>query len=243
MNTLSKMREYLLGDYEYVPRFGAEMDYEAYWAARSRLDSDEERAMYAHKFRLIAGLVEPGSSVLDIGCGDGRLLEYLRDKRSVRVRGVELSQVACGLARQKGLDVVQADVTADGWSLEEPVDYIIMSEVLEHLPSPERLLLRLKDVCRRRLLVDVPNTGAINDRLRLLFGRTPKQWVFHPEEHLRFWTVPDFLLMCRQLGLKVERYYGLYDPFFNVGLPWWRIVPGLLSRYVLYELAPIREGR
>jgi methionine biosynthesis protein MetW len=243
VNTLSKMREYLLGDYEYVSRFGAEMNYEAYWAARSRLDSDEERAMYAHKFRLIAGLVEPGSSVLDIGCGDGRLLEYLREKRSVRVRGVELSQVACGLARQKGLDVVQADVTADGWSLEEPVDYIIMSEVLEHLPSPERLLLRLKDVCRRRLLVDVPNTGAINDRLRLLFGRTPKQWVFHPEEHLRFWTVPDFLLMCRQLGLKVERYYGLYDPFFNVGLPWWRIVPGLLSRYVLYELTPIREGR
>src|SRR3989337_1403759 len=107
------MREYLLGDYEYVPRFGAEMNYEAYWAARSRLDSDEERAMYAHKFRLIAGLVEPGSSVLDIGCGDGRLLEYLRETRSVQARGVELSQVACGLARQKGLDVDQADVTAD----------------------------------------------------------------------------------------------------------------------------------
>src|SRR3990172_11512045 len=240
---LSRMREYLLGDYEYASGFGAEMDYESYWAARSRLDSDEERAMYAHKFRLIAGLVEPGSSVLDIGCGDGRLLEYLREKRSVRVRGVELSQVACGLARQKGLDVVQADVTADGWSLEEPVDYIIMSEVLEHLPSPERLLLRLKDVCRRRLLVDVPNTGAINDRLRLLFGRTPKQWVFHPEEHLRFWTIPDFLLMCRQLGLKVERYYGLYDPYFDFGLPWWRIAPGLLSRYVLYELSATGEAR
>jgi len=240
---LGKMREYLLGDYEYAPGFGAEMDYEAYWAARSRLDSDEERAMYAHKFRLIAGLVEPGSSVLDIGCGDGRLLEYLRETRSIRARGVELSRVACDLARRKGLDVDQADVTADGWSLEEPVDYIIMSEVLEHLPSPERLLLRLKGACRRRLLVDVPNTGALNDRLRLLLGRTPKQWVFHPEEHLRFWTIPDFLLMCRQLGLKVERYYGLYDPFFNVGLPWWRIAPGLLSRYVLYELTPVQEAR
>jgi len=243
VSMLGKMREYLLGDYEYAPGFGAEMDYEAYWAARSRLDSDEERAMYAHKFRLIAGLVEPGSSVLDIGCGDGRLLEYLRETRSVRARGVELSQVACDLARRKGLDVDQADVTADGWSLEEPVDYIIMSEVLEHLPSPERLLLRLKGVCRRRLLVDVPNTGALNDRLRLLFGRTPKQWVFHPEEHLRFWTNPDFLLMCRQLGLKVERYHGLYDPFFDIGLPWWRIAPGLLSRYVLYELTPVLEAR
>jgi len=150
---------------------------------------------------------------------------------------------ACDLARARGLDVVQADVTAEGWSPEGPVDYIVMSEVLEHLPAPERLLLRLKDVCRRRLLIDVPNTGAINDRLRLLFGRTPKQWVFHPEEHLRFWTIPDFLLMCRQLGLKVERYYGLYDPYFDFGLPWWRIAPGLLSRYVLYELSPTGEAR
>jgi methionine biosynthesis protein MetW len=239
---LSKMREYLLGDFEYVPRFGANLDYEDYWAARSQQDSEMERAMYAHKFRLISGLVEPGSSVLDIGCGDGSLLAYLREVRSIQPHGIELSQKACEMARQKGVDVVQADVTADDWTVPEPVDYIVMSEVLEHLPSPESLLLQLKGLCRRRLLVDVPNTGARNDRLRLLLGRTPKQWVFHPEEHLRFWTVSDFLVMCRQLGIKVERYYGLYDPYYDFGLPWWRIYPGLLSRYILYVLAPAQEN-
>ena len=240
MKLLTRVREYLLGDFEYVPRFGPEMDYEAYWAARSQQESEGERAMYAHKFRVITQLVEHGSSVLDIGCGDGRLLEHLRETRGVRPLGVELSQKACELARQKGLDVVQADVAGDDWPIPEPVDYIVMSEVLEHLPSPERLLLQLKGVCRRRMLVDVPNTGALNDRLRLLLGRTPKQWVFHPEEHLRFWTISDFRFMCRQLGFKVEKYYGLYDPYYQLGLPWWQIYPGLLTRYILYVLAPGR---
>jgi methionine biosynthesis protein MetW len=242
MNTLSKMREYLFGDFEYVPRFGAKIDYEAYWDARSQQDSQMEQAMYACKFRLIAQLIEPGSSVLDIGCGDGSLLAYLRETRSIDPYGIELSQKACELARQKRIHVVQADVTTDGWAIPESVDYITASEVLEHLPSPERLLLRLKGLYRRRLLIDVPNTGALNDRLRLLLGRTPKQWVFHPEEHLRFWTVSDFLVMCRQLGFRVERYYGLYDPYYHFGLPWWRIYPRLLTRYILYVLAPTQEG-
>jgi len=240
MNTLSKMREYLFGDFEYVPRFGAKMDYEAYWAVRSEQDSQMEQTMYAYKFRLIGRLIEPGSSVLDIGCGDGSLLAYLRETRSVEPYGIEVSQKACELARQKGIHVVQADVTADDWAIPGPVDYITASEVLEHLPSPECLLLRLRGLYRCRLLIDVPNTGALNDRLRLLLGRTPKQWAFHPGEHLRFWTVRDFLVMCRQLGFKVERYYGLYDLYYHFGLPWWRIYPRLFTRYVMYVLEPVR---
>ncbi|MFQ5472072.1 MAG: methionine biosynthesis protein MetW [Dehalococcoidia bacterium] len=235
MRSPSKLREYLFKDFDYVAPFGAGMDYEAYWAARSKQESELEDAMYAYKFQLIARLVEPGSSVLDIGCGDGSLLAHLRDTRAVKAYGAELSEKACAMARQKGIEVVQADVSLEGTELPQ-VDYIVMSEVLEHLPNPEDVLLRLKGKFNKRLLVDIPNTGAVNDRLRLLLGRFPKQWVFHAGEHIRFWTITDFLSVCDQLDYDVERYYGLYDPYYQFGLKLWRLYPRLFARYVLYIL-------
>jgi hypothetical protein len=126
-------------------------------------------------------------------------------------------------------------VSTDGVPIPK-ADYIILSEVLEHLPNPEALLTRLRDRFNRRLLIDIPNTGAMNDRLRLLFGRFPKQWVFHPAEHLRFWTVKDFMHLCRQLGYEIDQYYGICDPDYEFGLQWWRLYPELFSRFVLYVL-------
>jgi len=239
MSMLATIREYLLKDFEYVGRFGAQMDYEAYWAARSKNGNRLEEAMYSHKFQLIASLVEPGSSVLDIGCGDGSLLAYLRETRDIRPYGVDVSARACELADQKGIEVVQADLSLGSASLPQ-ADYIVMSEVLEHLPNPEEVLLRVRQKFNKSLLVDIPNTGALNDRLRLLLGRFPKQWVFHGGEHIRFWTVTDFLYLCPRLGYRVQRYYGLYDPYYDWGLKLWRRYPRLFTRHVLYVLQ--RDG-
>jgi methionine biosynthesis protein MetW len=232
---IGKIREYLFADFEYIRSFGARLDYEAYWDARSRRDDELDRALYAYKFQLIARLIEPGSTVLDIGCGDGSLLAYLRETRHIEPYGVEISGKACELARQRGIEVLEADVNLDSTALPQ-ADYIIMSEVLEHIPNPEQVLLRVKDRFNTSLLIDIPNTGALNDRFRLLLGRFPKQWVFHAGEHLRFWTVTDFLSLCRQLGYRVERYYGLYDPFYQMGLKLWHLYPRLFARYVLYVL-------
>ena len=240
MNRLSKIQDYLFGDFEYVAHFGAELDYDAYWQAAGAWRATDKlgRAMDAYKFRLIASLIEPGSTVLDIGCGDGSLLAYLKETRKAQPHGVELSAVACEVARQKGIDVLQADVTRDTNGLPEQVDYVVISEVLEHVTNPEALLLSVKDRFTKRLFVDIPNTGALNDRLRLLFGRFPKQWVFHAGEHIRFWTVTDFLFLCKQLGYEVERYYGLYDPHSHMGVKLWKICPRLFARFVLYVLRP-----
>jgi methionine biosynthesis protein MetW len=203
MSRLNKVQDYLFRDLEYVPRFGAELDYDAYWEATASWRETDKlgRAMDAYKYRLIASLIEPGSTVLDIGCGDGSLLAYLKETRGAQPHGVELSAVACEIARQKGIHVLQADVTKDTSGLSEQVDYVVISEVLEHVTNPEAVLLSVKDRVTKRVRVDIPNTGALNDRMRLLFGRFPKQWVFHAGEHIRFWTVTDFLFLCRQLGL------------------------------------------
>jgi len=238
MNRLSRIRDYLFKDFEYVRRFGADLDYDAYWQARIAWEAADQlgRSMYAYKFRFIASLIEPRSTVLDIGCGDGSLLAYLKETREALPHGVELSSVACQIARQKGIDVVQADITQDTNGLPEQVDYVVISEVLEHITNPEALLLKVKDRFSKRLFVDIPNTGALNDRLRLLLGRFPKQWVFHASEHIRFWAVSDFLSLCRQLGYEVERYHGLYDPDSHMGVKLWKIYPRLFARYVLYVL-------
>ena len=112
MNRLSRIRDYLFKDFEYVRRFGADLDYDAYWQARIAWEAADQlgRSMYAYKFRFIASLIEPRSTVLDIGCGDGSLLAYLKETREALPHGVELSSVACQIARQKGIDVVQADI-------------------------------------------------------------------------------------------------------------------------------------
>jgi methionine biosynthesis protein MetW len=237
MNYLNKLREYLFKDFECVSRFGAELDYDAYWQAASFWRATDElgRAMDAYKFRLIARLIEPRSTVLDIGCGDGSLLAYLKETREAQPYGVEVSGKACELVRQKGIEVLEADITLGDTALPQ-VDYIVVSEVLEHLPNPEEVLLRVKGKFNTSLLIDIPNTGALNDRLRLLLGRFPKQWVFHAGEHVRFWTVTDFLSLCRQLGYRVERYYGLYDPYYQMGLKLWHLYPRLFTRYILYVL-------
>jgi methionine biosynthesis protein MetW len=235
MSLLGKAKEYLFKDFEYVPRFGTKMDYDAYWVARSQQNGEMERAMYAYKFQLIAQLVEPCSTVLDIGCGDGSLLAYLRDSRSIVPYGMEISAKACELARRRNIEVLQTDISQGSIELPQ-VDYIVMSQVLEHLPNSEEVLLEVKDKFNKALLIDIPNTGALNDRLRLLLGRFPKQWVFHAGEHVRFWTVTDFLSLCRQLGYRVERYFGLYDPYYQVGLKLWHLYPRLFTRYVLYVL-------
>jgi methionine biosynthesis protein MetW len=179
--------------------------------------------------------------VLDIGCGTGNLLAHLQRTRGVTARGMEISGTACEVARKRGIEVTQADASQYDGPYPE-VDYVVMSEVSEHLPNPETVLERVKDRFRKRLLVDVPNTGAINERLRLLMGRFPKQWVFHPGEHLRFWTVTDFLFMCRQLGLEVESYHGLYDPYYQLGIKLWRLYPRLFARFVLYSIKPGSTG-
>jgi methionine biosynthesis protein MetW len=232
---IGKVREYLLSDFEYIRSFGSQLNYESYWVARSQHGPEVDRAMDEYKFQLIARLIEPRSAVLDIGCGDGSLLAYLRGTRYVEPYGVEVSAKACELARQKGIEVLEADVTLDGSTLPQ-VDYIIMSEVLEHLSNPEEVLLRVKYKFKTSLLIDIPNTGVLNDRLRLLLGRFPKQWVFHAGEHVRFWTVTDFLSLCRQLGYRVEGYHGLYDPFYEMGLKLWHLYPRLFARYILYVL-------
>ncbi len=217
-----------------MENFHASLSYEDYWDKRA-----EEAPSFPPMFKLILSIIEPGRSVLDIGCGDGALLSYLRQEKKVKVLGLEISQKAVDLARARGIEVIRQDVTRDDFNLTDPFDYIIMTDVLEHVPNSEEVVLKLKGKFNKYLLINLPNSGFVVDRLRLLLGRFPKQWLLHPAEHLRFWTMSDFIFWCQQLGFKVEKYYGVQIQFYEF-LPklFWKYYPKLFSRNILYLIKP-----
>lgn len=208
-------------------------DYDKYW---NRLSQENRPPPSQFKLKLIEGIIEKGSSVLDIGCGDGDLLDYLSKTKEIDAHGIEFGAKAIETARAKGIHVDVADITKQEFKLANSYDYIIISEVIEHLPKPEELVVKLKGKYKKYLIITIPNTGFITERLRLMLGRFPKQWVLNPAEHLRFWTVTDFQFWSEQLGLKVEEYYGMKDEYYDIKVKLWKYYPKLFSRFILYKI-------
>jgi methionine biosynthesis protein MetW len=200
------------------------LDYNKYWQAR-------KKGKFRQRYAMIAEWVEPGSRVLDIGCGDGALLHYLQEHRDVKGVGVDISEEAVNFARSLGVSAFVADVLSPEFRFTEKYDYVVISEVLEHLSQPETLMLKVRGHVHKGVIISIPNTGFYKYRLRLLFGSFPLQWVCHPGEHLRYWTVRDFVWWSRQLGYRVKAIRS------SNGLsPLDRHWPGLWGKQVLFLL-------
>jgi len=205
------------------------MGYDHYWKARG-CHSMQPR------YSLFSKLVDNGSLVLDIGCGDGFLLQYLKDENNALVRGIDVSEEAVRLARERNIEATVGDILEI--DIECVYDYVVLSEVLEHLDEPEAVITKLNGKFRKALLISIPNIGYYKHRLRLLFGRFPIQWRCHPAEHLRFWTVADFRLWLRQFGLKESIVLA------SNGFPVLRqLLPNLFGDQVIFVVPrPPQEG-
>jgi methionine biosynthesis protein MetW len=204
------------------------LDYERYWLLLGE-------GGVAERFRIFVDLIEDGTSVLDIGCGSGVFLQFLAQNKDVKGFGIDVSAEAVRRARAKGVNSKVVDVTEPGFQLDGAYDYVILSEILEHIPNPEGLMLKLKGRFRRAMLISIPNIGYYPYRLRLLRGSFPLQWGLHPGEHLRYWTVKDFFFWVDQLGFRAEKVIA------SNGFPylanWW---PNLLGNQVVFV---VREKR
>lgn len=213
-------------------------DYDAYWDSKF-----EDKAGHMGEWRLkraqvFAQIVAKGDSVLDLGVGDGALLKYLIDERSIDGYGLDIAPKAVEFCQSQGLKVELADVNrpigaavAAYFPGVTQFDYIILSEIIEHLPDPESLLNTLRPVARKGIIVSIPNTGYVYHRLRLLLGRFPLQWIVTPGEHLRFWTRGDFHWWARQMKFRIAR------EFPYVGAPGLKEVwPSLFAAAFVYWL-------
>lgn len=150
--------------------------------------------------KLIAGWFERGSTVLDVGVGDGLVLEYLKNERGVEVWGLDVSTVACQKAKDKGIPTIVRDINSGlGLREDEYFDYLLLSEVIEHTVQPQRILADAVRHARKGVIVTIPNTGFVKWRIYLLRGYFPRQSF----THLHFWSVRDFEIFCNLLGLNV----------------------------------------
>jgi methionine biosynthesis protein MetW len=182
------------------------VDYDVYWDNKAGEKIGQLSTWRLKRAQAFAALVGDGDRVLDLGVGDGALLRYLIDHKGITGYGLDVSPRAVAFCRENGLDVELADINRPITDfVRQPFDYIILSEIIEHLPDPESLLEGLRPFARKGIIVSIPNTGYHQHRLRLLLGRFPLQWVVTPGEHLRFWTRADFHWWARQLEFEIVR--------------------------------------
>jgi methionine biosynthesis protein MetW len=158
----------------------------------------------------LASLVEPGSRVLDVGCGDGSLLRLLTEKRGVDGRGIELSQSGVNLCVAKGLSVIQGDADTDlVYYPDGSFDYVILSQTLQAMRQPRVVLEHMLRI-GKRAIVSFPNFGHWKIRLQLLAsGRMPVtknlaySWYETPNIH--FCTINDFIDLAEEMDATIEQ--------------------------------------
>jgi len=182
------------------------VDYDTYWDNKAQSGLGILSPWRQRRAQVFTDVLKDGDRVLDLGVGDGALLLYILQHKRIEAVGLDVSPKAVEYCRAHGLDVRLADINRPiSETLDAPFDYIILSEIIEHLPDPESLLNSLRPFVRKGILVSIPNTGYHQHRLRLLMGRFPLQWVVTPGEHLRFWTRADFHWWARQIHFRVAR--------------------------------------
>jgi len=168
------------------------------------------------EFQIISDLIENNTRVLDVGCGDGTLMKYLKDKKNVDTRGLEISKDKVQICISKGLTVIEGNAEKDLKQFpNSSFNYAILSQTLQAFYSPERVIDDLLNVAEKAI-VTIPNFGFWKVRLDLLIKGTmpitknlPDEWYNTPNLHMC--TLKDFFNFCLKKKIKLYKSLALHE--------------------------------
>ncbi|MHC4571803.1 MAG: homoserine O-acetyltransferase MetX [Planctomycetota bacterium] len=186
-------------------------------------------------YELIESLIEPNSTILDIGCGDGELLANLTKDKNIKGEGIELQQDLVLACVNRGLSIIQRDVERglENYA-DKSFDYVILSQTVQTIKNPEKVFKELLRV-GKKVIVSFPNFAHWQSRIQLFFlGKAPvtKQLPFswHDSPNIHFLSMKDFDRFCKELGVKVEQKI----PFGKKRLRPVQFAPNLFAEQVIY---------
>jgi methionine biosynthesis protein MetW len=186
-------------------------------------------------FHVIGEIVEPGSRVLDLGCGEGELLAWLVENKRVLARGVEISSAQVRRAIARGVSTYQGDID-EGLAdyPDKAFDYVILSQTLHETRAPLQVLREMLRV-GRRAIISFPNFGHWSVRLAMLLnGQAPKTRLFphnwYNSPNIRFLSINDFESLCRDQNFPIER------RFFLAGARQIGTFPNLIAQTAVFLL-------
>ncbi len=186
--------------------------------------------------KVIMGWINQGSSVLDLGCGDGELLSRLMEEKQVRAQGIEISDQAIHRCVARGLSVFQEDIDSGlAAYADKSFDYVILNQTFQQVKKPDFVLREALRV-GKKAIVGFPNFVYISARFQLFFGgkvpvtpSLPYEWYDTPNLH--FLSIADFIEYCRRREVRIER------SFFIAGNRRIKLLPNLLAEIGLFLLS------
>ena len=160
-------------------------------------------------FEIIAGLIPNGSSIIDVGCNDGSLIEFLSENNNVNARGMEIDQKKVKKCLSKGISVVEGDADSDLYDYPDNLfDYSILTYTLQATKNPKNVIQQLVRIADKAI-ISFPNFGHWSIGLSLLLNRKMPvsknlSYSWYETPNLHFCTINDFIDLCDELNLNIE---------------------------------------
>ena len=166
------------------------------------------------EYRIIADIVQENTRVLDVGCDEGILMEFLKENKSVDIRGIEISKKKVQICIAKGLTVIEGNAEVDLKQFpNKSFDYVVLGQTLQAFVNPEKVIRELLRV-GKKAIVTIPNFGHWKVRLNLLIKGTmpiteslPNDWYNTPNIHMC--TIKDFVKFSKIINFKIFKSLAL----------------------------------